>query len=264
MPSLHDTQALVMGALRSGTTLLGVDSLLRPARQISGERRLQVYRNNFRAGLGAALEAVYPVLARLVGAAYFRALARDYVDAHPSRSGNLHEFGADLPAFLRTRAALSALPYLADVAALEWAAHEVYHEQDNAELDPVALAALAADDPARVRLHLQPATRFVGSAYPVLAIWQANQPGAGEDAGASLDDGGVHLLVARAGFEVEFRILGAAEARWLRALAEGRALGAALEAARGVDPAFDLGAALGRHLALGTFRACSPAPEEAR
>ena len=262
MPSLHDTQALVMGALRDAAVGHEAAGLLRSGRGIAGERRLQVYRNNLHVSLGAALEAVYPVLARLVGDAFFRQLARAYIERHPSRSGNLHAFGAHLPAFLETQAALSGFPYLPDVAALEWACHEVYHEGDDAELDLASLESVDPGAQARIRLHLRQATRLVSSTYPVLAIWRMNQSDAGEGTTVSLDEGGVRLLVARSDFEVEFRHLGRAEERWLRALAEGRTLAASIEEALAIDPAFDLGATLGRHLALGSFRACSLAPEE--
>jgi len=261
MHSLHDIQALVMGALRGGSTAQVVGTLLRAGRGVSPERRLQVYRNNLHASLGAALAAVYPVLARLVGDDFFRQLARAYIERHPSRSGNLHEFGAQLPAFLKTQASLYEFPYLPDVAALEWAGHEVYHEADDIPLDFGALAAVDDEARMRIRLHLQLATRFVASAYPVLSIWKANQAGADESAPVSLDEGGVRLLVARSAFEIEFRILGVGEDRWLRSLAEGRTLAAALASALAIDSTFDLGSTLGRHLALGSFRSWSLAPE---
>jgi hypothetical protein len=263
MPSLHDTQALVMGALLRGDASPDVATLLRSSRGVATERRLQVYRNNLYASLGSALAAVYPVVARLVGDAYFRQLARAYVARHPSTSGNLHAFGDRLPAFLRAQASLGALPYLADVAALEWAGHEVYHESDGTDFDTISFAEVPAEAQPRIRLHLQLATRFVASPYPVLAIWRAHQSHDDEGVTAvALDEGGVRLLVARAGFEVEYRVLGRAEDRWLRALAEGRTLAVALQAALEVDAGFDLGATLGRHLALGSFRGWSLAAEE--
>ena len=263
MPSLLETQALVSGALLRGEAAYGVASLLRTGRGVAAERRLHIYRNNLFASLGAALGAVYPVVARLVGDGFFRQLARGYVVRHPSRSGNLHEFGAQLPAYLRTQTSLAALPYLADVAALEWASHEVYHEADEAAFDAAALARLPEAAQARLRLHLQLATRFVASPFPVLAIWQANQAAAGDDvAPVSLDAGALRVLVARRDYEVEFRVLGVAEDHFLRALAEGRTLPAALHAALASDAAFDVGATLGRHFALGTFRAWSLADEE--
>lgn len=263
MPSLLETQALVMGALLRGDASRGGASLLRTARGVPAERRLHVYRNNLYASLGTALAAVYPVVARLIGDDCFRELARGYVARHPSRSGNLHEFGRHLPSYVRAQTELSTLRYLADVAALEWASHEVYHEADNRTLDASALGQVPAEAQARIRLHLQLATRFIASSYPVLAIWQAHQVDADEHvAPVSLDAGGVRVLVARSGFEVEFRMLGAAEDRWLRALAEGRTLAAALSAALALDPDFDFSATLGRHLGLGSFRAYSLADHE--
>ncbi len=264
MPSLHDTQALLMGALLRGDASHDVAALLRPARGVAATRRLQVYRNNLYASLGSALAAVYPVVARLVGEAFFRQLARAYVNKHPSTSGNLHAFGDRFPAFLRAQASVGAVPYLADVAALEWASHEVYHESDDSCFDPASLAQVPAESQARIRLHLQLASRFVASPYPVLAIWEANQSDDDDEdvAAVALDAGDARLLVARSGFDIEFRVLGRAEERWLRALAEGRTLPVALQAALDIDAHFDFAATLGRHLALRSFRAWSLATAE--
>jgi hypothetical protein len=259
MPSLRDTQARVAAALLRGEGVAEVAALLRDGVGVAGERRLHVYRNNVFASLGSALEAVYPVTARLVGAAFFRALARAYIVRHPSSSGDLHAFGGELAAFVRTQPSLDALPYLADVAALEWAMHEVYHEADEERLDVDSLAGVAADAQLRIRLHLQLATRFVTSPFPVLAIWRANRTEVGDEgvAAVSIAEGGVRVLVARSDDEVELRILAAGEDRFLRALAEGLPLAAAVPAALVVEPAFDFAAALARHVALGTFRAWS-------
>jgi hypothetical protein len=263
MPSLHETQALLMRAVRGGAMSPAVLTLLRDGAGATAERRLRIYRHNHCAGLVSALEAVYPVVARLVGRDCFRRIGRLYIDRHPPATGHLHPFGQRLPQFLRTEPALQGLPYLGDVAALEWAMHEVYHEADGVALDAAALAPVPAEAQTRLCLHLQLASRFVASPYPVLAIWRANQAAA--DAlvdPVSLADGGDRLLVARGAFEVEMRVLGAAEDRWLRALAEGRHLAGAVQAALAVDAGFDLGAVLCRHLALGSFRGWSLAADE--
>jgi hypothetical protein len=254
MPSLSETQARVLGALVRGTGDGHAAALLRDGANIAAAGRLQVYRHNVHASLAAALAAVYPVIERLVGAPCLRALARRYVAAHPSRSGNLHAFGEALPAFLRTCAELAELAWLADVAALEWAAHEVYHEADDAPLDPGTLADVEPHAAPTLHLRLRAATRLLRSPHPIVAIWQANQPRAdGTVPTAAFHAGGDRVLVARDGYEVELRRLDASEWTWLCALAEGRDLGAAVEAAWHVDARFDLGAVLARHARLGTF-----------
>jgi len=256
MPSLPETQLRFFDALLAGgaAPTARAAALLRDDRTVSAARRLQIYRRNMQASLRGALEAVYPVVARLVGGACFAGIARRFVAAHPSRSANLHDFGRELPGFVRALPGLVALPYLSDVAALEWACHEVYHEADDIAFDPAGLARVPGVRQPAVRLVLQPACRFVASPYPVLAIWQANQPDAAIDAPpVSLGQGGVRLLVARREFDIEFRLLAPAEAAWLRALADERPLAEAIARALDLDAAFDFGAVLARHLTLGTF-----------
>src|SRR5690349_19822275 len=56
--------------------------------------RAAVYRRNVLANLHDALAAAYPVVRRLVGEAFFREAARQFTQAHPSTSGDLHAFGS--------------------------------------------------------------------------------------------------------------------------------------------------------------------------
>src|SRR5689334_805011 len=142
MPSLAEIQASVLPALLHRDVDGRAAALVRHRGPIAPARRLQVYRNNVHASLAAALADVYPVIARVVGNECLAALARHSVIAHPSRAGSLHAFGDALPSFLHDVDELAALPWLADLAALEWAVHEVYHEADDEPLDPRTLASL--------------------------------------------------------------------------------------------------------------------------
>lgn len=260
MPALSDTQHRVLGALLNARDADAALPLLQPSRGLSAAQRLQVYRNNLFESLTQALAAVYPVVAQLVGEAYFRQVARRFIVEHPLASGNLHGFGRELPAVLAALPSAAELPYLADVAALEWAWHEVYHEAGCAPLQPVQLGDVPAAQQLQLGLQLVPAARLFASAYPVLRIWQAHQDHDGADAAGvtiSLDEGGVRLLALRRGLEIEFVLLGDAEDRWLRALASGTTLAEATVAALDRNPAFDLAATLGRHVTLGSFAALS-------
>jgi len=257
MPALRELQGSVMRALRApreGGASAAVLPWLRSTPRLAAARRLAVYRNNFRESLIAALGAVYPVVARLVGEGFFRRLCIAYLADYPPHAACVQAFGGAMANFLGDFAPAAELPYLADVALLEWALHEAYHEQ---ELAPLAAQRLSAVSPLRqgeLCLRLQPSARFVASRYPVLAIWQANQADAAEeDRAISLDDGGVKLLVVQRALEVEMRKLDAAEDDFLRALAAGAALAAATQSALAFEAGFDLGAALARHLSLGLF-----------
>ena len=252
MPTLDETQARMMHALRHGDFDGRAAALLRSRTGISPERRLQVYRNNSVQSLGAALAAVYPVIVRLVGEAFFQRVARAYLDAHPSRSGHLQPFGAELPAFIEALPSAAGLPYLADVARLEWAWHEAWHAADSVPLEADAFAAFPVEAQASLRFALQPAARIVVSPWPVLAIWRANQVDSGGPA-ISLDEGGDSVLAVQPDLEAAPHRLDDAETAWLQALAAARPLRQAVAEALVQDPGFDLGAALVRQLAIGTF-----------
>jgi hypothetical protein len=226
MRSLRETQTAFADAILMG----------------KGGDRLQVYRNNVFISLRQALADVYPVVQRLVGEEFFNQLARRFVREHPSRSGNLHDFGRELGQLLETLPDLTGLPYLPDVAALEWALHEVFHE---AEARPFDFSSLS--DPENARLPLHPAARLIASRYPILAIWEANQA---EDPGVvDLDAGGDWLIVFRDGLETQILRLTPGEFALLGALAQGMTLGEACEAAVAAEPQLDLAAAMGRFVA---------------
>jgi len=251
VPSLREVQFAFAEAVFHGTeTPLGQQIR---ANGLSGARRLQIYRNNVFTSLTSALQAVYPVVERLVGEGFFRYAAHEYIRCHPSASGNLHDFGATFAEFLASFEAATTLPYLPDVARLEWYWHEVFHAAGHASLDLAVLATLSPEQYPQVRFLLHPASRLVASDYPVLRIWQVNQNDYAGDQRVDLAEGGVRVLVIRQSLEVQMQPLGAGEYALLRALAAGEALALAYKKALAVQADFDLIACLKQHVRRGTL-----------
>ena len=248
MPALPELQAGFAAAVFEDDNRIA--SALRAGR-FGGERLLQIYRHNSFASLTRALEAVYPVVARLVGEGFFRYAADRYIRQQPSTSGNLHDFGDRFALFLEAFEPATTLPYLPDVAFLEWAWHCVFHAAGHAALALEQLAAVPAAQHDRLVFALQPAARLLVSDYPILRIWQANQPDAGEQE-IDLAEGGVRLLLWRRALDIEFKILGAGEFQLLRACAD-QPFAAACAAALAAEADFDLPAALQQHVLLGTI-----------
>ena len=216
-------------------------------------QRLQIYRNNLFISLTEALAADYPVVQRLVGDDFFSHAAREFIQRHPSRSGNLHDFGAAFPEFIGSLSAAANHAYLADVAALERAWQEAYHAASHGPFDPGVLAGMTADRYGRLRFSLHPSARIVRSDWPILRIWTANQPGSDGGQTIDLDAGGESVLAIRPEFEVRLVPLERAEATWIGALAGGATLEHSLRLALHEDPGFDLNHMLGRHVRLGTL-----------
>lgn len=192
---------------------------------------LATYRASVLASLHGALACTYPVVRRLVGEAFFREAAQRFARAHPSTSGDLHLYGVQFAAFLEDYPFARELPYLADVARLEWACHESFHAGEATALDAGALAAVAREHHGEIRFRLHPAVRLVASAYPVMSIWEANQPE--RDGAPEVSAGAEHVVVRRDELTVRLGRFARDEWRFVEALSRGATLEEAVDAAAG-------------------------------
>lgn len=143
--------------------------------QLENRQRLQVYQNNYNLSLTSNLAAIYPVIEKLVGEQFFKYACNEFIKNYPSRHGNLHEYGAEFAEFLNSFDAASSLAYLADMARLEWAYHQVFHEATAPEFDIQALQQVDENQYPDIIFFLHPASRLLACRYPVTKIWQANQ-----------------------------------------------------------------------------------------
>jgi hypothetical protein len=121
------------------------------------------------------------------------------------------------------------------------------------ELDRGALAAIPPERHLDLVLEMNPASRLVASAWPLLAIWRANQPGDDSHDTVSLDAGACRLLLIRRDDHVELRELPPGDFAFLKAIMDARNIVDAADAALAVDPHFDLVAALPRLVQLGAL-----------
>jgi hypothetical protein len=243
-------QAFVRGALNEPAPALIAEIL---GEGIAPDRRVAIYRNNAVEGFIKTLQATFPTILRLSGEGWFRQVGRQYMQRHPSRSGNVHYIGERFAAFLEKELAGSSYEYFADVARLEWAYQEVLVAADHPSFELSALALVPATDYGALTFSTHPAMRLVHSRFPVLAIWRANQPGATADERIALDNGSSSVLIIRREDHVELRELPAAEFALIAALARGESLERAAECALEADPGAALDAALGRIASLGTL-----------
>jgi hypothetical protein len=190
--------------------------------------RFDVHRNNVVVSLVAALADTFPVVRTLVGEDFFAAMARHFVRRHPPRSPVLAEYGDDLPGFIGAYAPAASLPYLSDVARLEYARVQAFHAADAPPLASARLGALLRRPLELARSHwaLHPSLRFVASAHPIVDLWAAHQ-GHGTLQAVDLRRAQA-ALVGRDGDDV--LVLGAdrAAAAFVQALQAGEVFGAAV------------------------------------
>jgi hypothetical protein len=148
-----------------------------PQRRAGGQSSpaFAIYRNTYRKGLTDTLRALYPVVAALIGEQAFETLAGRYVLANPALSPVLTDYGAMLAQLIPSTPFAKPLPYLADVASLEWTIAGV---RNAAAVPPLAVEFFATLTPAEaetVALALSPAASLFRSKTPAVTIWTAHQ-----------------------------------------------------------------------------------------
>jgi hypothetical protein len=205
---------------------------------------LRTHRETVLGSLAEALEATHPVCLRLVGPDFFRALARRFAREVPSRSPDLNDYGAELGEYLESFEPARALPYLPDVARLEWALHRARQAAESPPLDVAALAALTDSERAEFSFRLAPGTALLASPYPVDRIWEVNQPGRDGDTSVCLGTGETHLVVAREPDGA--RVSRVSRAQWSLFAGFARGFGLAQAAADWPESPESLGGALAR------------------
>lgn len=216
--------------------------------QEHNRERFAHYRGNAIATWQKTCAATFPVLQSLVGDDFFAELSRQYALAHPSRSGDLNEFGAAMPEYIAKLEQCRAYPFLGDVSALEWQVHRSYH----AALEPpVTLTELALQDPQELmqtRYALQPACALLTSPWATGAIWLAHQQPE-VNLPDPIKETSRCLVWRQAGvWDVRVATLSVASYAALGALQTNATLGEALEAALAIDPDFAVQTEIGEWL----------------
>lgn len=157
MPDLADFQRAFAAAI------LAEEQSTPPFRSLA----FDVYRNTSARGVVEALRASFPTIDALLGAEMFTQVALDYRREAPPAGPVLSDYGADFSGWLARQPWTSELPYIADVATIDWLWLESF-----LSAGVESLAELRQDGP---RIMLHPAARFAWLATPALTIWQAHR-----------------------------------------------------------------------------------------
>lgn len=201
-------------------------------------RGLNCYQANAHAVAERALSAAYPVITAILSPDSMDQLARALWHAHPPRRGDLAQWGDTLATFVASSPQLADLPWLADVARVEWALHQADGAPD-AEPDLPSLALLAEQDPDHLALRLAPGLQVLASPFAVWPVLAAHRHPSGPAQAAAIEALGdhwcpqqtEHVLVWRVGHQApHLRVAPEAEAAFVSALLSGQALLSALTA----------------------------------
>jgi len=220
--------------------------------------RFAVYRNNVASTLIDAVAATFPVVLELVGEEFFRGMAKVFVLAAPPRSSVLAHYGEAFPEFIERFEPARTVPYLADVARLEFARVQAFHAADAASLtaETIAHAMTKPDLAPLLRVICQPSLAVIRSPFALVSLWAAHQ-GLGD---ISLVDPYVpeDALIVRCALDVQVARLAGGGATFIQGLASGVRLGEAAARAQAETADFDLSACLTTLMRFGAITTLQP------
>lgn len=203
-------------------------------------RRFNIYRNNVVASLIDALADSFGVTHAIVGRAFFRAMAGEFVRAHPPRTPCVVDYGDRFPDFIDGFEPAGGLPYLGDVARLEVARRRSFHAADDDIADPGCLAGLDEETLLGTRMNFRASTAIVRSSHPLWSIWRHNTTDDSSPVAVRSED----VLVSRPADSVLLHRLPPGGAGFLANLQTGAPLGESARRCDGVDLAASLSVVL--------------------
>lgn len=171
-------KTLIAAVTGGGDPNRAMSGTVRAARSVPGEKRLAVYCTNVKGAHLQALDQAFPVTREVLGPRYWRQLLESDLPRFGSRSPDLNRFGEFMPSLVdkaqKCRPELRELPYLGELAKLEWNVHRARTAADDPGFDWAGFAALRDEAQAKTRLILSNALTVLRLAYPVDHIWRSH------------------------------------------------------------------------------------------
>ncbi len=231
------------------------DSVAKTKQGAPSLKRFNVYRNNVAISLIKLCESTFPVTRELVGEDFFAAMARQFSAKNLPKSPLLFDYGHEFPGFIKTYAPANTVPYLADVAALEWARNTVFHGPDKTPLTIEALANFSQEEMPNLTFELHPTTTVLTSKWPIVSIWSAHQTDDIQKAIPNLKEGGECALIIRPNLAIKVHAISTATFTFMTALATKKTFATAVASAIEKDDNFDISAALAGLFKVGAVTA---------
>ncbi|MCX4024886.1 putative DNA-binding domain-containing protein [Endozoicomonas sp. SM1973] len=255
MSTLHNWLHLFSDSIRENEAAIKKFSAQSSISNIA--EKLAIYQQNHFGNITQALQSTYQVLNEIMGEGRFKSIAHNYIKQHPPKEANINRYGESFALFLKEEPSLQDYPYLSEVAKLEWAAHTAFLSPLVKPLDITVLGTLADESTVDLKISLAPSVVLVYSEYPVLDIWQANQPGAASRM-LNISQSENCLLVMREQDNFSMQPITKAEYILLKSIQAGAYFNDSIQAALVEDENINIGEVLQQYILQGIFSEIEP------
>jgi len=227
MLSLRDLQIQFAKALNNQDSQ--VLSCIHETSRLTPEGHLHIYKSNIFGALQKVLKEIYPVCHKLVGEDFFLYLMNAYIEKNISVSHDLGNYGGIVADFIADFEPAKSLPYLPDVARLEWAWHKQFTARNSPGMDFHKLAECYTDCGEKIIFSLPLDSILLCSSFPIHRIWEVNQVDYKGDQTVILTPNTYYYLVWRKNLEMRIDILDPLEWQVLQWVNAAQAFGTICE-----------------------------------
>lgn len=227
-PGLAECETWMLSRISPSAEKTKPVNLLNPQGGVPGEERMSVYADGYKTRIMEGIGDVFPAVRHLTGERLFYELSRDYVTKFPSREYNLSRVGCLFPEFLSGTETAGNLPFLADLARLEWQVSLAFHALQTEPVKPQELAGISPEKWGHLQFVFQEGFGLLESAYPVFDLWQARKTPISE-VSIRVEGNPQQVIIFRSGLEVQCLQTDACQVRLLNELRRGTCLEEALE-----------------------------------
>lgn len=142
---------------------------------ISRQRRLDIYSEGYLLRLAKALEKDFPNIHLAVNSSYdslaFRTLCLQYIEKYPSRYYSLNEIGRNFSTFLWDHPILEKLPFLGELAQVEWLCVQSHFAQDPTPFDWEKITQLSQETLGLATLLFHPSVFVIQTNWALGEFW---------------------------------------------------------------------------------------------
>ena len=202
---------------RGETAREAVERIFAGDERMRSEERLDAYANMYFFRLRDVLAEDFERTAAVLGEARWHNLVTDYLLVHPPARWSLRWAGEALPAFLRGHACGAEGPWLADVAALEWARNEAFQAVDADAMHVDELVDVHPESWPTLTFGAVPGTALTSSGWDLAGWWI----GGGTEPPAEAAGSQVLLVWRDAADDVRHEVLRGEETEAVRRLIAG-------------------------------------------
>lgn len=147
-----------------------------PHSRLTSIEQLNIYKTSFFVGLQKNLEESFEVCKLLVGDEFFDKLTKDFISANNyPKNSNMNSFGDKFADFITRYPHTVTIPYLADIARLEWEIKQCLIKPRDISNAMEVLAKIDSAQHINLKFKLNSTIKIIQSSFPLDLIYEANK-----------------------------------------------------------------------------------------